>query len=194
MSQTEPGWYYTDGDPPGTKRYWNGSQWVGDPTTQQPSYAGSGHNYAGAGIRLGARIIDAILVFIILMILAAIFGFGSATTSDGSFSFSTGTSAGFIIAAILVGVLYEIGLVATRGATLGKQMLGLKVLDESHNTPPGWGPAAMRWLPALAGNIPGIGPLIGLGLAIASGVMISNDDQNRSVQDRIGKTYVVKTK
>lgn len=45
MSQTQPGWYYADGDPPGTMRYWDGTQWVGEPTAHQPAqqaYSGGG--------------------------------------------------------------------------------------------------------------------------------------------------------
>ena len=52
----------------------------------------------------------------------------------------------------------------------------------------------MRWLPAIAGIIPGLGSFIGLVIAIASGVMISSDDENRSVQDRVGKTRVIRTR
>lgn len=26
-----PGWYHGEGDPPGTKRYWDGELWVGEP-------------------------------------------------------------------------------------------------------------------------------------------------------------------
>ena len=29
--QTPPGWYQADGDPAGTQRYWDGTQWVGGP-------------------------------------------------------------------------------------------------------------------------------------------------------------------
>lgn len=28
----EPGWYYAEGDPPGTVRRWNGTEWIGFPT------------------------------------------------------------------------------------------------------------------------------------------------------------------
>jgi uncharacterized protein YbjQ (UPF0145 family) len=35
MSQpTPPGWYPAAGDPPGTVRYWDGSQWTGEPISQ----------------------------------------------------------------------------------------------------------------------------------------------------------------
>lgn len=28
---TAPGWYQGEGDPPGTQRYWDGTQWIGEP-------------------------------------------------------------------------------------------------------------------------------------------------------------------
>jgi len=33
---TPAGWYHGEGDPPGTQRYWNGSEWVGEPVLQVP--------------------------------------------------------------------------------------------------------------------------------------------------------------
>ena len=186
MSQTEPGWYHADGDPPGTMRYWDGAQWVGEPTTQQPTYAGGdGRNYGTAGVRLGARIIDGIIVAIPIFI--GLFAVVDDATDQGEI-FT------WILLSVIWGAVYEIGFIGSRGATPGKSILGLKVIDlESGDSPPSWQQAAFRWAPAVLGLIPVLSNFIGLVLAIASGVMISNDDQNRSVYDRIAKTGVVKT-
>ena len=35
QGQTPAGWYHAEGDPPGTTRYWDGSQWVGEKTIVQ---------------------------------------------------------------------------------------------------------------------------------------------------------------
>ena len=45
---TLPGWYYAEGDPIGTQRYWDGVQWQGGP---QPTmgYGASGFAAAGGG-------------------------------------------------------------------------------------------------------------------------------------------------
>lgn len=73
-----PGYYHGIGDPPGTQRYWNGEQWVGDPqpvpglnprpgppapgSGMAPGYSDTGIPggmvLAGPGIRILARIID----------------------------------------------------------------------------------------------------------------------------------------
>lgn len=37
---TAPGWYNAEGDPPGSQRYWDGAQWVGEPVFE-PSAVGA---------------------------------------------------------------------------------------------------------------------------------------------------------
>lgn len=32
-----PGWHYAEGDPPGTQRYWDGTQWQGGPQPVAPT-------------------------------------------------------------------------------------------------------------------------------------------------------------
>lgn len=44
-----PGWYYAEGDPPGTKRYWDGSTWTEGPKVMQDGDSGGmGAPIAGA--------------------------------------------------------------------------------------------------------------------------------------------------
>lgn len=186
MSQA-PGWYHAQGDPEGTMRYWDGAQWVGEPTTQQPTYAAPGGRvYGGVGERLGARIIDAIIFIIPTLIIAF-----AVLDAD---NIASGTNFGFAVISLILGAAYEIGFTTLKGATPGKMILNMKVTGPNGESPPSVEVAAKRWLPAILGVIPGLGSLVSLVVSIASGVMISNDDQNRSVHDRIGGSYVVKTK
>lgn len=85
MPQQPPGWYYAQGDPPGTQRWWDGSQWVGGPvaaTTAAPGFAAPGYPppaygapaYAGYGAypvrppysgwwrRFGGYLLDALIL------------------------------------------------------------------------------------------------------------------------------------
>lgn len=39
QGQTPAGWYHAEGDPPGTTRFWDGSQWVGAPQAATPETA-----------------------------------------------------------------------------------------------------------------------------------------------------------
>jgi uncharacterized membrane protein YhaH (DUF805 family) len=65
-----PGWYYAQGDPPGTQRYWDGVQWVGEPQgagqqapaqsgfefDQQPPYSAGPAGFSG---QAGYGLVDA---------------------------------------------------------------------------------------------------------------------------------------
>lgn len=41
------GWYYAEGDPPGTQRYWDGELWQGDPRPVAPAAAPAGAPVGG---------------------------------------------------------------------------------------------------------------------------------------------------
>jgi uncharacterized membrane protein YhaH (DUF805 family) len=45
---TPPGWYYADGDPLGSQRYWDGSQWQGGPQPAAGQYSAE-YPIAGGG-------------------------------------------------------------------------------------------------------------------------------------------------
>ena len=198
MSDQPAGHYYAEGDPPGTVRYWDGTQWVGDPipappTTPPPPPGAAGapaavdsERFGSLGIRLGAAVVDGIIGFVVVLILVGIF-FG---TSDGD-GFEAQASGG---GALLIGVMFYVvylWLVVQFGGTPGKLILGLRITEEDGQTPVGWRGAFMRSLPGLLGNIPFIGILITLGAAIASLFMINSDAERRSAYDRIGSTRVV---
>lgn len=76
MTQTTPaGWYHGAGDPPGTKRYWDGNAWVGEPQVDSGNLPGPttasmsptsdqlvrSDRIASIPRRLFGRLIDAIL-------------------------------------------------------------------------------------------------------------------------------------
>jgi uncharacterized RDD family membrane protein YckC len=183
--QPQPGWYYAQGDPVGTQRYWDGGNWVGDPRSQQDTPGAHGdqvrREYGSALERLGANIIDSILVGIPAIVLFFMFRDGGTTTSPGTYL------------GLVLGAVYSIGFVGLVGATPGKMVFSMEIIRaDTGDTPPGFDAAAKRWVLALAGLIPVLGPLINLGIAVACGVLINNDAQNRSVYDHIANTFVVK--
>ncbi len=137
-----PGWYYAEGDPAGTHRYWDGVQWQGGP---QPVAAGGAvgmdpDQNAGPGPRFVAALIDAAIgwgIVIAVGILAAIFG----AMSD--------TLGGIMV---LVGYLAQFGyyiynyiyLQGTTGQTIGKKQQGTKLVRNGE--PTGMGMAFVRYL------------------------------------------------
>ncbi len=185
-----PGYYYAAGDPPGTVRQWDGTQWLGDPMPAPPGAGGmvdDNSKFATLGIRLGAVLIDIVIVIVISVL--GLLAFGDVDTSDSSFSATGGAEQ--ILVGLAITVVY-IALIAVKGATPGKMMLGLVITTEDGSTTPiGAQKAVMRSLPYIVGIIPVLGILVVLGSLIVSLIMISNDAERRSVFDRIGNTRVI---
>jgi len=187
---SEPGWYNAEGDPPGTHRYWDGEKWVGDavaaPGGAAPmgggavgapgAYgAGRGRVAASGGKRIGARIIDVIIIFIPLLIIASAFGTEtvSGSSDDGSFSFSSTQTTGVgALLSTLVGFGWAVAWLHLKGATPGKLILGMRVADfDSNETPLSLQQAAMRSanyvLPVLGVLGAGLGGLAGVDRVLA---------------------------
>jgi len=185
-----PGYYYAAGDPAGTVRQWDGTQWVGDPMPAPPGAGGmveSDKNFAGLAVRLGAAVID--FVIVIGISFAGLLLFGDVDTSDNGFS-ATGGAEQILIALVLM--VFLTWMIAVKGATPGKLILGLTITTEDgETTPPGARKAILRSLPYLIGNIPVLGFFVVVGALIASIFMISSDPENRSAFDRIGDTRVI---
>lgn len=133
---------------------------------------------AGAGRRLGAVIIDG-LVLLPLSIVYIIFAGPSATT----------TANGFVSRLVIFAIpwiLYEGSMLAHRhGQTLGKKAVGLKVVnpDGTEITP------AQAWKRALSRQVMSITYVLGL----IDTLMIFSQ-QRRTLHDRFGKTLVVNWK
>lgn len=194
-----PGWYYAQGDPPGTQRYWDGSQWVGgpQPIAQEPQPGGfsmpqpggmsmpggpaiaggsggvGGRPLAEPGTRIVARLID----FVILIVASAIIG--------GIVGFDNQIGLQFLT--LILGIGYEMAFTALKGGTAGKMIMGIGVVTTSNTYPPGWGPAAIRWVVTAI-------PCVGFVVFLVSLVFLFTDPDHRTVGDRAANTRVVKTK
>ena len=155
-----PGWYYAQGDPPSTQRYWDGSQWQGGPQQigQSPTATGLGGfgtssgqpAYADHGARIVAYLIDvAIMIpaYVVALILIAIF----SAISDG-----LGALVGVVLYLAIVGAaLYNIiYLQGTTGQSFGKAKQGIKVVSISTGQPLGIGGMVIRYIVQWVFGIP----------------------------------------
>ncbi|MEZ5340493.1 MAG: RDD family protein [Acidimicrobiales bacterium] len=146
--QQPPGWYYAQGDPPGTQRYWDGAQWQGGPQAAggagqaMGGAQGAGGTLAEPGKRLIAALIDGGIVlagYIVLLILVVIISAISDTL-------------GTLI--LILGYLAIVGfsiynswyLLGTTGQTIGKKHQGVTLLSEVTGQPVGMLQAFLRGL------------------------------------------------
>jgi uncharacterized RDD family membrane protein YckC len=108
------------------------------------------------GRRLVARIIDGLILGVVLGPLYFVMVGGASSTvtvdpqtgqiTNNSVGLVTGMLFGYYAIAFLLSFAYENSLIALRGATLGKQAMGIRVVREADGQIPGWGPAILRWL------------------------------------------------
>jgi uncharacterized RDD family membrane protein YckC len=130
-----------------------------EPYPPPPPHRPAGTEPAGLGVRAGARVIDFLIVFGVLLFLAVV----------------TGSSWGMPITGVLAAG-YEVLFVWFRGATPGKRALGLRVVVAGGAGPGGLGG------PGGWGSDAGMGPAAGaprgdegpVGRAAAPGVPLSS--------------------
>lgn len=87
----------------------------------------------------------------------------------------------------LAGVAYEVFAVALTGKTLGKHLLGIRVLDEDTAGLPDLGQAARRASPTLLGAVPFLGSL-----AFLLYLPILWSPRRKGLHDAIAETVVVR--
>jgi uncharacterized RDD family membrane protein YckC len=93
-----------------------------------------------------------------------------------------------LVGFFLVAALYEILMLKSRGATLGKMACGLKVV-RSDGRSLGWGVCVGRFV---MWNIVTSGiPYLNWILMLVSTIMLGTDDQKRALHDRVCDTRVV---
>lgn len=135
--------------------------------------------------RLAARIIDGFITGVPATLIERS-SWGSFANDDAPIV----DFALFILILFAIGVIYEVTLVATKGQTFGKMLMGITVLGVDNGIFPGWKRSFKRWtLPNFLLLIPLAGLLLGP-LCYLSPLWSHN---RRGWHDRFATTYVVKT-
>jgi uncharacterized RDD family membrane protein YckC len=149
------------------------------------------------GMRLLARIIDGLLTGGVAVALTYAFGmhvFSTTTSADGtheaSFSLYNGDYFKFVAITLLVTGIYEVAMIATRGATLGKMAVGVRVARMDDGATPDFGQALTRWaIPGLANAIFSL-----LALIVFLSPFFDSSHRNRGWYDYAAKTIAVRSK
>ncbi len=158
------------------------------------------YKLAGMGERFLARLIDWLIIGIPMVIISIIILNAMAPSAE---DILRGETTGFVTTLLIyMGVLivisigYEVGMLATRGATVGKQVMGVRVATAQTAAVPGQGlgggPAFVRWA---VFQVPGIIPYVGGLWVLICALSPFFDSENRQgFHDKAAKTYVLSTK
>jgi uncharacterized RDD family membrane protein YckC len=159
---------------------------------------GRGHaKLASTTQRALARIIDGLIFGVIYIIVVAV-GIASLSSSvhtnaDGTTTTSGGgIAAFFVLIAILgaFGLLYEVVMVALKGATLGKMAMGVRVVKSTDGGLPGWGGSIVRWvILQIGGFFCGIGYLV-----VGISFLFDGSGRMQGWHDKAAHTLVLSTK
>lgn len=158
------------------------------PTSVQSQQTAVQATYAGFWIRVVAAIIDGIIIGVIGGVVQIIIGgFGAAISSTGTVE-NSGVLAGLFslgfFLSLGVQIAYYVGMTGAKGATLGKMIFGLKVVD-TNGQKIDYGKAALREI---------IGKWVS-GLVFGLGYLwVAFDPKKQGWHDKIAGTLVVKTK
>jgi uncharacterized RDD family membrane protein YckC len=168
--------------------------------SQGPAMPAPAGQPAGLGVRFLARLLDGLILGIPFGLLLAVLvgpAMAAALKIDpvtGAVADPTALSSAMATSFMLEGafglifVVYEVALIALRGATLGKQIMKLQVISTETGGAPGFGPSLLRWLIPLVGVFACvIGQLV---------VYISPAFDSTGLQqgwhDKVAKTRVIK--
>ncbi len=197
----DAGWYPDPMDAR-QQRWWDGDAWTGH-TVPGVSHAAPGSRavvpmlgLATPWRRLGARAIDLLILGAVeIPVYAAVVGPKiHVTEKHGVLTKVSGLQppiALFLLFAVLTAV-YEIAMVATRGGTVGKLTLGLRV-EGVEGSRVDWARSAVRWLPyGGVSLIPVVGPYAGTGIVLVSAILIFTDARRQTLWDKAARTIVVR--
>ena len=141
-------------------------------------------DYAGFWIRVGAYIIDGILLWIVQMLIGLVMGMGIAGAAGlgADETALTGASLTLTLISSVIGVAYFVILESsTWQATLGKKAVGIIVVDEQGNR--------ISWLRALGRYFAKILSAI---ILLIGFIMVAFTEKKQGLHDIICSTLVVK--
>ena len=145
-----------------------------DPSTHSPhavtgwATMGTGERaeLASPGARLGARLIDWIIVaiaFVILLVVGIGSAIGAGANEDEEAALSLGVLLLMPLLIAAIGVAYEVTMIALKGQTLGKMATSIKVIRADNGLLPGWGKSIGRWIiPVVLLFVPFVGVILSL--------------------------------
>lgn len=147
--------------------------------TSEPKSKGKSIEYAGFWRRVGAYLIDQFLLFVVVFILSAIFGFAFFTVANPN-SADPGSMYGAILGVVISWLYYALMESSEKQATFGKQALGLVVTSTDHKRI-SFGQATGRYFARIISSL-----ILGIGY-----LMVAFTEKKQGLHDMIASTLVV---
>lgn len=144
-----------------------------------PAAVATRFRYGGFWIRFLARFVDGLLLIAVNLLFYLPFGLFAAVMGDAGALFGAAYCFTFLLQ-IAVGAAYEIVMTRKYGATLGKMMLRLKVVQPD-GSPLSWERATGRYFATLLSSLT---LLIGY-------IVAAFDAEKRALHDHVASTRVV---
>lgn len=145
-------------------------------------YSMESDRLASIGQRAIAQLLDGLIIGIPLFIVTYSFGGDITDTEDSNLLWLTLLWLG-------VSLFYNTAMIATSGATLGKRIMKLRVVNRTDGSPVNWTYAAVR---ALVPTLAGVVPVIGFALNIAVYVRAFFHPFRQGLHDAAAGTIVVR--
>ncbi|GAB6904068.1 RDD family protein [Kineosporia succinea] len=178
-----------------------GQSTYGSPLGQPGSNIPANVEFASMGRRLSAQLIDGLILSVVLGILAVLLlglplmngDITTTTDADGTVTTTGGEGLaagllGFYALAFIIPLVYQIVMIALKGATVGKMVLGVRVVRIEDGQLPGWVPSLLRWLiPTVGGLACGIGQFV-----VYISPFFDSSGRNQGWHDMVAKTVVIK--
>jgi len=172
------------------------------PTSASPSYASPstapGAELAGRGERFLAQLLDSVIGLTVCLPGGIMIGIAAARAglSSGSGLSNLATAAGFgagllvLATALLALFAVQLWMLVTRGQTIGKRVLGVRIVSFGDETNPGFVKVFLlrAVVPALLGAV----PYLGIVFTLTDYCFIFRDDR-RCLHDLIASTKVIKS-
>lgn len=144
----------------------------------------AGLEAGGPWRRIAGKVIDQVLLVAVV--------YGSAYLLNSMNVSSRAAWAAFGLACFWAMILYNLVLVGLFATTVGKAVMGLRVVGPEGERA-GWRIATRRWALQLVYLVPVLGWLIGQGGAIVSLIYLFKDPRRQTVYDRVAGSFVVTT-
>lgn len=140
---------------------------------------------AGVGPRAAAIIVDAIIFIVLYYIMLAVFG-GTSTidTGYGTVEYNTGLHGFPALLYMIIGLAYYIVLEGMMGATVGKMIVGLKVVSENGGKI-GYKEATIRTLLRI---------IDGLFCYLVGAIVVWTSPSKQRLGDKVAHTLVIKSR